>query len=157
MKQTLLLSEKDKNNYKEEISNMLIDIIPNITSFYNKFGVTLNGITYNSTLDFQQTTKISFDITSSKFYPSLVITLSNAGSAFRTPNKRILHGSFTIKGISDTFVNTLYTDHGISQIITVKSDASGNIKDKINQLIDKTNESIDEWSGYANAAEIFIF
>ena len=156
MEKSFVLSETDKNQYVEEIEKMIDDIIPTIIDFYNKFGIIVKGIKYNSTLEFGGTTKITFDIETDKFYPLLMITVSRLGSAFKSPSERELSGTFVMKGINSDLANMMFTDHGINQILMVKS-KKGTMINKVKDLISQVSDKVDVWNGFADAADIFVF
>lgn len=156
MKKYFKFSSRDKEMYEEEIRTMIDQILPYIVKFYKQYEAQVVGVSYDSTIDFHQKTKVKFEISAPGYYPSFDFEVSRLGSAFRTPKERQFDGVFHMQGLEAEYRNQLYTEHGISSLIMVKSD-NGDPISKIRHIFSQAEAKLAEWKNYGLAHDVFIF
>lgn len=159
MKKNFRLSGSDENRgYRDEIEKMVDEILPLVEDFYRQFDVIVKEVTYDSTKEFGRKTIIKFDVESKGLYPDFKIEVSMLGSAFLSPKERRFNGVFILKGIASTFSDYLYTEKGVSPIISVYDvDDRRSVVNKLTRIFNDAKEKLDEWNSYRIANDIFLF
>lgn len=157
MEKIFKLSKRDER-HEEDIHQLVDDILPSLEKFFSDYNGTISSITYNSTYDFGQNTKISLElnISEKELYPSIEIRVSQAGSGFLKPSERIFESVLFIKGVSQDFINEIYEQTSESQLHMASSKKNGS-KNKMQDLLSQSVEFINKWEGYVAAHDIFLF
>ena len=156
MEKRIKLSTIDQELYEKDIENMLDELSNIVQDFYDDYKLKIDSVSYDSTLNFEHRTVISFDINTTTIYPKLFLEISNLGRGFKSPLDRIFAGIFKLSGISQQESDDFYTQFGLVTTFLVKSNLN-NPLDKTNDILNQAQKKINEWFSHKTARDIFLF
>ena len=156
MEKRIKLSTIDQELYATDIENMLDELSNRVQDFYDDYKLKIDSVSYDSTLNFEQRTVISFDINTTDIYPKLFLEISNFSRGFKSPLDRIFSGIFKLSGISQEESDDFYNQFGLTTTFFVNSNLN-NPLDKTNDILNQAQKKIDEWFSHKIARDIFLF
>lgn len=156
MEKRIKLNTIDQELYEKDIENMLDELSNRVQDFYDDYKLKIDSVSYDSTLNFEQRTVISFDINTTTIYPKLFLEISNFGRGYKSPLDRIFAGIFKLSGISQQESDDFYTQFGLVTTFLVKSNLN-NPLDKTNDILNQAQKKINEWFSHKIARDIFLF
>ena len=156
MEKRIKLSTIDQELYATDIENMLDELSNRVQDFYDDYKLKIDSVSYDSTLNFEHRTVISFDINTSNIYPKLFLEISNLSRGFKSPLDRMFDGIFKLSGISQQESDDFYTQFGLTTTFLVKSNLN-NPLDKTNDILNQAQKKINEWFSHKTARDIFLF
>ena len=156
MEKRIKLSTIDQELYAKDIENMLDELSNRVQDFYDDYKLKIDSVSYDSTLNFEQRTVISFDISTTDIYPKLFLEISHLSRGFKSPLDRIFYGIFKLSGISQEESDDFYTQFGLTTSFLVKSNLN-NPLDKTNDILNQAQKKINEWFSHKIARDIFLF
>lgn len=153
MKKKLRL--RSNSIYKEEILQLIDDVIPMVEEFYRKRDITVTAILYDYATDI-----VSFEFDAPKgYYPKFSFYIDTSATGVRHPTGRRFMGGFTMEGVGEEFQKEMIEQYGIgaTKVKVGSKMEHDTTKEKIQYIFDMTAPRIAKWDARMLIADIFLF
>jgi hypothetical protein len=141
MKKDFRLSIKDDTHHHDDVTLLVDAIIPFMVEFYKEFEITISGIKYDSQLNWSQKTSITAEfINPPPVFPELVIDISELGSGYLPPSRRMFTARVKMRGFSKKEETFLWKEFQTSTLSEQIRKEGNNPAVKLRSIIDDAIE-----------------